>query len=74
MDGNNLLYGGKGNDVVNGGIGIDIINGDLGDDLLSGGAGSGRFDFRSNDGNNLNPAGAGEVLLLILKMESMLLV
>ncbi len=52
-DGNDLLYGGKGNDIINGGAGADMIYGNLGDDILIGGLGGDRFNFRSNDGNNI---------------------
>ena len=52
-DGNDLLYGGKGNDIIDAGAGADLIEGNFGDDILIGGIGGDRFNFSSNDGNNI---------------------
>ncbi|MCL2924796.1 MAG: calcium-binding protein [Trichodesmium sp. MAG_R04] len=52
-NGNDLLYGGKGNDIIDGGAGADLIDGNFGDDILIGGVGGDRFNFSSNDGNNI---------------------
>ena len=52
-DGNDLLYGGKGNDIINGAAGADLIDGNFGDDILIGGVGGDRFNFSSNNGNNI---------------------
>lgn len=51
--GNDLLYGGKGNDIIDAGAGADLIEGNFGDDILIGGIGGDRFNFSSNDGNNI---------------------
>ncbi|MBE9041577.1 hypothetical protein IQ235_12380 [Oscillatoriales cyanobacterium LEGE 11467] len=51
--GDDYLLGGKGNDTLIGGDGNDVLAGNLSDDLLTGGAGGDRFDFLSNDGNDI---------------------
>jgi len=52
-DGNDLIYGGKGKDLIDGGPGADLIYGNFDDDILIGGVGGDRFNFSSNDGNNI---------------------